>query len=87
MKVALKKGGPGVIDKLVRRNDAKTERLPQQGGHDPQPMDTLGKRSWWRCSVCKATSAIRSRLASGRCNGVAKNKWKEAAVSMASGSA
>ena len=39
------------------------------------------------CSVRKATSALGSKLASGRCNGVAKDKWKEAAVSMASGSA
>ena len=42
---------------------------PTAGGHDLQPTTICGKRSGWRCTVCKATTSDKAKLSHLKCRG------------------
>ena len=65
--------GSGIKQKRkLAKNDAA--QLRTNGGHQLAKTE-VGKRSLWRCSVCKGWSRSRTRLARTPCSGSKLKKW------------
>ena len=63
-----------VLDKL---KVWKARRTPEKGGHTPEKVQRNGKRSGWRCRICRAKSSSYGRLAVGKCEGEVLLKWMQ----------
>ena len=70
-------GGGKTVKKVV------VARPTQLGGHRLVKTDTEGKRSGWRCSLCKGTTAKWTSMAAGKCIGSMADKWAKANVARA----
>ena len=64
-----RKEGKGTTKKVV------VARPTQLGGHLLTKTEAEGKRSGWRCSQCKGTTAKWANMVAGRCNGSMAEKW------------
>ena len=67
--------------KPVRRQWIK--RTPELGGHALEPTMQRGRRSGWRCEVCKHQGANYKKLSSQRCDGSAASRWAMKALQLA----
>ena len=58
----------------------KEQLSPEQGGHTLVQIARQGKRSGWRCQICKARSSSRTTLACQMCKGDPTIEWASRAA-------
>jgi hypothetical protein len=66
-----------IIDRLKMK---RQRRAPEQGGHITEKVHGGGRRSRWRCTVCKQKSGWLADFERLKCNGDPKASWAKEAV-------
>ena len=79
------KSEKGLFKTKTKAREARPEKLPEEGGHLPEPvLQSSGIRSGWRRRKCRKIASTRASLAFQRCDGPAAKTWQALAAEAAS---